>query len=80
MHQKSDIDRLALGAHEMRPYDRTGDVKHACPNCPSPLTAPGALVLAPNTFCPWCYGTGLVDEATLAHYQRRIWADALAGA
>jgi len=42
------------------------DVKHACPDCPTPL---GPLYRPPNPFCRWCRGTGLLTNAELARWQ-----------
>lgn len=55
----SEIDQHAKGERF--------DVKHACPDCPTPLAA---LVLQPNPFCRWCQGTGLVTTEMLATWQR----------
>lgn len=43
------------------------DVKHACPDCPSPLAA--GLAIAPSAFCRWCLGTGLVTTEDLDRWQ-----------
>ena len=48
------------------PLGERFEVKHACPDCPTPLAA---VVLQPNPFCRWCYGTGLITTAQLAAWQ-----------
>jgi hypothetical protein len=46
------------------------EARHACPGCPTPLTAVGTIYIPPSPNCPYCQGSGSVDEATLARYQR----------
>lgn len=46
------------------------EVRHACPDCPMPG---GALYVPPSAVCRWCGGTGLVDGATLAAWQRHAF-------
>jgi len=48
------------------PGGKRFDVKHACPDCPTPLAA---IYQNPNPFCPWCYGTGLLTTEQLAQWQ-----------
>lgn len=69
MSHVSDTDR--------HPYGERIEVKHACPNCPSPLI--GGVARFPNPFCPHCYGTGLVDEAELDRWTRKMAAAAAGG-
>ncbi len=43
------------------------DIRHACPDHTINDVPP---------LCPWCYGLGTVDEATLARYVRTKNAEA----
>ena len=43
------------------------DVKHACPDCPTPLAT---LWQQPNPLCRWCHGTGLLTTQQLARWQQ----------
>jgi len=51
---------------DQHPLGERFDVKHACPDCPTPL---GPLYRPPNPFCRWCRGTGLLTNAELARWQ-----------
>ena len=51
---------------DQHPRGERFDVKHACPDCPTPL---GALYQPPNSFCGWCAGTGLVTTEALGRWQ-----------
>jgi hypothetical protein len=45
------------------------DVKHACPECPTPFA--GGIHLLPKVFCQTCHGDGLITTEQLAQWQRR---------
>jgi hypothetical protein len=51
------------------------EVRHACPDCPTPLAGLGQLLLPARAHCRTCAGTGLVSEAELALWQARTDAD-----
>jgi hypothetical protein len=59
LHGFRDTDRVTdIGQHSKgRRFDVLG---HACPEC-----GPDSH----NLFCPWCYGTGLVETHVLARWQ-----------
>lgn len=46
--------------------ERIDVIGHACPDCPQPVAR---LQVAPNPFCRWCQGTGVVSTAMLAAWQ-----------
>ncbi len=52
-----------MGQH---PGGQRFEVRHACPECPTPLAA---LAVPPTGLCPWCRGTGLVATEDLARRQ-----------
>jgi hypothetical protein len=48
---------------------RLDNIKHACPECPTPFARVGELQLPPRPDCRWCHGTGLLSEAELYRWQ-----------
>jgi hypothetical protein len=51
------------------PHGQRFEVKHACPDCPTPLA--GGIQLLPNVFCPTCRGSGLITTEQLDQWQQR---------
>lgn len=54
---------------DQHPYGQRIEVKHACPDCPTPLA--GGVARLPNVFCPTCHGDGLVTTDQLDLWQQR---------
>lgn len=59
---------------EQHPRGERIEVRHACPDCPTPLTT---LWQPPRPDCRFCAGTGLVTTAELARWQRQANAACL---
>jgi len=53
-----------MGQH---PQGERIEVRHACPECPTPLA--GGIYIPPNGLCVWCRGAGLVSTEDLARWQ-----------
>lgn len=71
LDQLSEFDRLK--GHPLRQVERIGEIKHACPECPAAgARTPAGLILNPSSACPWCAGSGLVDEPTLDRWQQWV--------
>ncbi len=71
MHPLSDFDRLK--GHPLRQRERIGEIKHACPECPTPgAVTPGGVTLVANPGCQFCHGSGVVSEEMLARWQEWI--------
>lgn len=50
------------------PYGERIEVKHACPDCPTPLA--GGIARVPDPLCRWCRGIGLVTTEDLDRWQQ----------
>jgi DnaJ-class molecular chaperone len=59
-----------MGQH---PRGERFDVKHACPDCPTP--GAGGIWIPPSALCPTCRGTGLVTTAELGAWQAKAFAE-----